>query len=420
MGCGVCAGICEKKAIDLIDIANLGIRPLVNPDKCEQCGNCIKVCPGIEIRHKPFTSEAIPKLLNSWGPVLELWEGYATDPEIRYAGSSGGVATALALFLLEEKLACDVLHIGTNIKNPLRNIPVLSKSKDELLLRTGSRYSPAAPCEKINWIREAKNKSVFIGKPCDVAALRKAQSLDPLLDNKTIIAISIFCAGTPTTNGTHKLLEMLDIAPEKVGELRYRGNGWPGKFTVKKKDNSSGQVQMAYQKAWGSVLTRYVQFRCRLCPDSSGEFADISCGAPWHRKIEPDEQGQSLVLVRTEQGSRILHDAMDKRYVEMQKVEPEVLPASQESLLNKRRNIHGRLLTMQMLFIPTPKFTGFNLFSNWCCLSWLDRIHSILGTCKRIILRKLYRPKKYWNTISELNRNSVRATTLGNDWTEQD
>jgi hypothetical protein len=41
-----------------------------------------------------------------------------------------------------------------------------------------------------------------------------------------------------------------------------------------------------------------------LCPDSTGEFADISCGDPWYKKPESDEPGMSLVLVRTERKGR--------------------------------------------------------------------------------------------------------------------
>ena len=61
------------------------------------------MCPGIEIAHQPSHNKIIAELNQSWGPVLEVWEGYATDPEIRYKGSSGGAATALALYCLEKK-----------------------------------------------------------------------------------------------------------------------------------------------------------------------------------------------------------------------------------------------------------------------------------------------------------------------------
>ncbi len=394
MGCGACKYACANEAITLIDIPERGIRPNVDGSKCQRCGNCLRVCPGIEISHQPFDNQTIPELRRAWGPVLELWEGYAADAEIRYKGSSGGAATGLALYCLEKEQASGVLHIGAKPEAPLQNVPVLSKSKEELLACTGSRYSPAVPCEKLNWIKESDAPCIFIGKPCDVAALRKSQAIKPALDNKVGLTISIFCAGTPATRGTMKLLETLSIEPDEVQEIRYRGCGWPGMTTVKFQRGDSQIREISYEEAWGNILSNYTQFRCRLCPDSTGEFADISCGDPWYREIKPDEPGWSLVLVRTERGHRILQKAMEAGYIKLEKARPAVLAASQKALLNKRRNLWGRMLAMRLMRIPVPHFEGFSLFSNWRELSVSGKARSIAGTFKRIIQRNWTKPLK--------------------------
>jgi coenzyme F420 hydrogenase subunit beta len=401
VGCGACLSACTEKNIRLVDIEDQGLRPVVNSSKCKECGDCVKVCPGIEISHQPFNSQTIPELRQAWGPVLEIWEGYATDPEIRYKGSSGGIATALALFCLEKQRASGVLHIGTNSESPLQNVPVFSKGREELLACTGSRYSPAAPCLNLNWIEEAESSCIFIGKPCDVIALRKSQEANPVLKDKCGLAVSIFCAGTPATRGTYNLLDVLEVKPEQVKELRYRGCGWPGMTTVKLKGRNGQMRQMTYQKSWGAILSKLSQFRCRLCPDSTGEFADISCGDPWYRKIEPGEPGQSLILARTERGREILKEAVNAGYVTLCPTGSNTLSDSQPSLLKRRRELWGRLLTMRIMFIPTPRFKGFSLFSNWRRLSWLDELRSVLGTMRRIITRGWLFPEK-----------SVDASTL--------
>lgn len=131
-----------------------------------------------------------------------------------------------------------------------------------------------------------------------------------------------------------------------------------------------------------------------MCPDSTGEFADISCGDPWYLEIEPDEPGRSLVLVRTERGQRMLRRAMEAGYIELESVQPEVLVASQKSLLNKRRNLWGRLFAMRIMRIPVPHFEGFLLFSNWWGLSVSKKTRSIAGTFKRIFQRRWYKPLK--------------------------
>ena len=393
-GCGACVAICANQAIILEDIPDQGIRPIVDSAKCQKCGTCVEVCPGIGISHQSFNSKTIPELRCEWGPVLEMWEGYATDSQIRYNGSSGGLATALALYCLEKQGASGVLHIGARQGAPLENVAVFSKSRTDLLACTGSRYSPAAPCEKLEWIQESRYPSVFIGKPCDVVALRKSQAVNPVLREKVGLAISIFCAGTPATNGTYKILGTLGVKPEEVGEIRYRGCGWPGVTMIKIKGDNNETRQMPYEESWGNILSNYGQFRCRICPDSTGELADISCGDPWYREIKPGEPGWSLVLVRTERGREILQQAMKDGYVKLQSVAPETLPRSQKALLARRRHLWGRLLMMKMMRVPVPRYIGFSLLKNWLRLSAGDKVRSLVGTLKRIVMRGWARPLK--------------------------
>jgi coenzyme F420 hydrogenase subunit beta len=135
-----------------------------------------------------------------------------------------------------------------------------------------------------------------------------------------------------------------------------------------------------------------------LCPDSTGEFADIFCGDPWYREIESGEPGRSLVLVRTELGKEILLKAMASDYVELERVESSTLPRSQMALLRRRRHLWGRLLTMRIMQIPVPKYIGFSLFANWLGLSTMEKIRSYGGTFKRIIRRKWTKPSEVFRT----------------------
>jgi coenzyme F420 hydrogenase subunit beta len=394
VGCGACAYICPEGKIYLVDRINDGIRPVLTNDECSGCDDCLKVCPGYQMVHSGISVNGSPAIImKEWGSILEIWEGYAADDEIRYQGSSGGVASALALYCIEKEDMESVLHVGADTSHPHANKTVFSRNRADLLSRTGSRYSPASPCDSLQLMETSARPCAFVGKPCDISGLRKAQGLRPELDKKTGIAIGIFCAGTPSTQGTLDLLDKCHMNPRDVEEIRYRGKGWPGMATVRLKGDAKPSYQFSYKESWG-FMQKYRPYRCYLCPDGTSEFADISCGDPWYRQIKEDEKGYSLVIVRTERGRTILHNAMKAGYISLKQSELKILEDSQRNLLNKKGAIWGRLLAMKVLRVPTPRFKGFYLFKNWLSISLVEKLRSLVGTARRIILRKYYRPLK--------------------------
>ena len=120
LGCGACAYICPEQRISLVNDLDHGIRPVIAGDTCVSCTECLQVCPAVENDHREINAQpnAIPELTPSFGPVLEIWEGHASDPEIRQAGSSGGLLTALSLYCLEKEGMHGVLQIGMDPKDP--------------------------------------------------------------------------------------------------------------------------------------------------------------------------------------------------------------------------------------------------------------------------------------------------------------
>jgi coenzyme F420 hydrogenase subunit beta len=393
VGCGVCSYVCLNRNIVLSDVVHDGIRPFLKKNDCSSCDICLRVCPGLETSHNGWNElqKVDGKLKRGWGPVLELWEGYAVDTNIRFNGSSGGLVSALALYCLEREGMGGVLHIEKDEFLPWKNKTGISRNRFDILAKTGSRYSPASPCDSLDYMERADGPVAFIGKPCDIAGLRKAEALRPEIRKKEGITIGIFCAGTPSTQGTLDLLKKLGVDPDRAEEIRYRGRGWPGNTFVRFKGSKLTR-DIPYEESWG-FLNNYRPFRCYLCPDGTSEFADISCGDPWYRTMEPNEIGHSLLLVRTESGRTIVRRAMEAGYIKIHPVSAEALMASQTNLFQKRSAIWGRLLAMRLFGIPTPRLDGFHLFENWMVLPLKEKGRSIVGTMKRIIKRKYYKPK---------------------------
>jgi coenzyme F420 hydrogenase subunit beta len=240
--------------------------------------------------------------------------------------------------------------------------------------------------------------------------------MDAKLAEKVGLIVSIFCAGTPTTAGTLAILKAMRIEdPGQLTSFRYRGHGWPGLATAETKDQSlintdqlqvdsdqaSGQMQtgsrqynMSYTEAWGDILSKHGQLRCRLCPDRTGEFADISLGDPWYRNTQGD-MGRSLVLVRSLTGGEIWKVLINQGYI---KTEPSIwsrLPESQKSIFQGRCELFGRMLILKLGKIPYPVLKGFNLKQNWEELTVKRKVKTLIGTLRRTIQRSWTSPEHY-------------------------
>jgi coenzyme F420 hydrogenase subunit beta len=284
-----------------------------------------------------------------------------------------------------------VIHAGSDADNQLLSKTILTRSKEGLLSAAGSRYTPASPCEGMKAIANDPGQWIFIGKPCDAAGVRKGQAADNRPVKNVGLIISIFCAGTPSTKGTIDLIKSMRISPEEVKAIRYRGHGWPGLFRVELNRQIQETKVLSYHEAWG-FLQKYRPYRCHLCPDGTGEFADIACGDPWYREIKANEQGHSIILVRTDRGRAILRSAISAGFIKAEMADPSILERSQPNLLSKRAAVWGRLLAFRLFGLPVPRYAGFPLFNNWLTLSFSEKARSIFGTMRRIVQRKYYTP----------------------------
>jgi coenzyme F420 hydrogenase subunit beta len=389
--------------VQLVDFLAEGIRPIVAAGDCKDCVLCLDVCPavhthfGLQASSAESRAEARPAggdgFTKEWGQILEIWEGHASDEEIRFKGSSGGVLTALALYCVERAGMHGVLHTGQDPADPLRNRTRLSRTRSELLAASGSRYSPASVCNGLDLVEAALAPCAIIGKPAEIAAVRNAAGLRPELNRNVGLIMSFFCAESPSTRGTVELLEHLDVDPASLNDLRYRGYGWPGHFAPTCTGATEPCRKMTYRESWG-FLQAYRPWSARLWPDGSGELADISCGDPWYEPPDGKNPGFSLVVVRTERGREIINAAIAEGYVVLQPAERWKLLKSQSALLEKKGAIWGRRLALRCMRLPITQFCGLDLWPCWKLLAMTDKLRAIFGTLRRIFTRRLYRPLK--------------------------
>jgi coenzyme F420 hydrogenase subunit beta len=391
-GCGACYSACTEGNVKLVNVEAVGIRPRFDSNACAGCTKCLAICPGYTVNADVASRSASLVACESeeFGSALEIWEGHASDAQIRYRGSSGGVLSALAIYCLEHEGMAFVLHSAMDDARPWLNTTVRSRTRSEVLARAGSRYAPASPCEGLAAIEASDRPCVFIGKPCDTAAASMLRLQQPDLDRNLGLVLSFFCAGTPSTKGTLDLLQDFNVDKASVTQVRYRGEGWPGNFKVL---HRGGEKELSYDESWGR-LSGYRPLRCQLCPDGLGRVADISCGDAWDSFNGKGNAGRSLVIVRTPRGREILRRAIAANYVHLTPASPEQVIAAQPNLLQKRRELFGRLAALRLCMVPVPKFLGFSLLGAWLRLPFSRQARTVFGTFKRILIRGLWRQRR--------------------------
>lgn len=312
-----------------------------------------RVCPALTLTARRTPGQKSHPIL---GRYVAAWQGFAVNDELRRAGSSGGVLTALSDWLVASGRAPAVQASAMSESRPTRTVPVRITTRQEALAAAGSRYAPVSNLDR------ADAHSPLVGKPCEVSAAYRLGGGE----HDAPVLLSFFCAGTPSQHATDRLVNELGGNPSAVASLRYRGDGWPGSFKFTSDDGSSGE--MSYQMSWGSRLGRELQLRCKLCVDGTGEHADISVGDYWEADangfpVFDEALGNSVVIARTERGAEILRAAAQDGVVALAAVDLDDVARVQPLQTLRRQTLAGRLAGRRLAGKSTPRYAGYGLLS---------------------------------------------------------
>ena len=379
-GCGACASVTPSLAMEMKPSGYL--RPEADENSHVGEDAIEAVCSGIALDHQNLEADYHPL----WGPIRRLATGHATDPETRHRGSSGGVLSALQLFLVEQGEVDYVLSTSADPQDPIGTATSMRSDRQAILGAAGSRYAPSSPLANLGEHLAKGRPFAFVGKPCDVAALRRMASHDPRIDRLIPYKLAFFCAGVPSRKGTIDVLSALETREEDVDRFQYRGDGWPGLARVVRKDGSD--ASMTYNDSWGKILNRHLQFRCKICPDGTGEFSDIACADAWYGKDGyPDfteRDGRSLIVARTEAGERLLALAQKAGVLAAQPLAVEEIEAMQPYQANRKRNALARSSALWAKRGNGPRFSGLKLPALTLRTSPIELARNFWGTFKRI------------------------------------
>ena len=356
IGCGLCQSITGKDYIKISMSSKGRLEPKeIKKISSKTFNKILNVCPGVIV-------EGLPKeLVNKstkydllWGYYLSLFYAWSTDKKIRYESSTGGLLNGLSLYLLDTKKVNFILHTATNPEKPMRSVSRFSYNKDDLLnANSCSRYGPASPLDKFHEALDLNQPFAFVGKPCDISAIRQLSKTDERVNKLCKYLLTLVCGGSTEFTKSQDFIESFKVKENELTIFRYRGFGNPGKMYIKTFDGR--EYDKEYNSFWGEESTWRVHFRCKICPDAIGESSDIAALDTWRGgSPKGEDEGFNAAIVRTTNGLDLLNEAIKAGYIKKgDDLTIEDINDFQPHQVNKKKAVYARHKGMKKQNIPT-------------------------------------------------------------------
>lgn len=329
-GCKACEQACPKQAIVMEADAEGFLYPVINADKCINCGQCNKVCP-IEAGD------------NSTMHPLEVLAAQCKDDGILAESSSGGIFSLIAGYVIDNGGV--VYGAAFDEDMYLRHIRV--SDKEGLAALRGSKYVQSDIGDAFTQVRDDLKNGVlvyFTGTPCQIQGLK----LFLRKEYEGLVTTDLVCHGTPS----YKIFvnTLRHIEEKKRGKIfRYlfrdkQVGGWSCSSSSSSyrrlKDNRVVSLprdndMSAYYNAFiGGNMMRYVCYKCPFANiHRPGDITLADCwGVDKFASGFPDiRKGVSTVMINTEKG-RTVWDAISVEAVSM--------PISEADAVANNANLH--------------------------------------------------------------------------------
>lgn len=318
-GCAGCFNVCGFNAIKM-ELSEEGFyKPIINPDKCTNCGQCNESCPVINFKNNNFEKDKI-----------KTYAGFTLDKQIRKESSSGGVFSEIADYMIKQKGV--VFGAAWNENMTVSHVPVFN-TEDIKKLRS-SKYVQSdiqGTYNQINKLLGKGFKVLFAGVPCQVAALKNVAG-----DNADLLMVDLVCHGVPSLKVFKKYLESISEGC-KISKFTFRDKslGWSKYSTKATLENGSEYSSITKEDPFfhGFICDLYLNTSCYNCKFSKlPRTGDITLGDFWKIPQElMDEKGVSVILTNNEKGENVI-----KELEKQKKIKTIEQPLSSATLGNPR------------------------------------------------------------------------------------
>lgn len=237
---------------------------------------------------------------------VAVYAGYLNDKKKLLESSSGGVATAMAEYMIEH--GGYVAGVAYS-KDYYEAEYILSNEKNDIAKLKGSKYISSRKKDiypQIKRLLDEGKRVLFFGLPCSVAALYKFLGTR----SKNLITCELICQG-PTGSEVHRqYVEHLESKFRgKIVDfsVRHKKDSWKEINLYALFDNGKVFIKPFYDTEYGYAFSVYGKEGCYHCRfKGNNRCADIMIGDFWGASaadIFYNELGVSSIFAETDKGN---------------------------------------------------------------------------------------------------------------------
>jgi len=292
------------------------LHPVVDAEKCVECGACEKACPGL---HPAYNENALKEAF-----VLQH-----KNDAVRYQSTSGGAFTAIA----EEVIRRGGVVFGAVMTEDLRVVHGCVETMEDLARFRNSKYVQSEIGDCYSHVKHLLNEGrwvCFSGTPCQINGLYKFLGRD--YDN--LISVDVVCKSVPSP-----------LVFKKYVEYKKQKEGNITDFVFRDKKRGFLYCTMAHylshedRKAAKDIYRRgsesdewlrlflsgkISRHSCMVCPyQTAHRVGDFTLGDIWEtgNLSFDDNKGSTLLHVWTPKGKRFLGSIVDNIKTEQYPIE---------------------------------------------------------------------------------------------------
>ncbi|HEX3810934.1 MAG TPA: Coenzyme F420 hydrogenase/dehydrogenase, beta subunit C-terminal domain [Rhizomicrobium sp.] len=347
IGCGACAAM-EHEKIELPRSSSGMFTPLLHASDRE-LDDAERVCPFASSgKDEDVLGQELFANAPHWSPYLghyrEILAGYVAEGDYRNAGSSGGMGTWLLTEALREGFVDHVICVRSLEGEGDSSLfgYVISEDVEDTKAGSKSRYYPIEMSQIIAKVRDTPGRYAFVGIPCFLKALRNICAIDPVVRERVIFFVGLFCGHLKTGDFAASLAWQLGIPPKELAGVDFRqklSDRSADSYGFSAIDTSGREVAapmaQLFGREWGLGL--FKPHACEFCDDVVGEVADVSVGDAWLPRFVGDPKGTNILIVRSEIAARLIANARNRGRLDMHPLSAEDAYRSQEGGFNHRR-----------------------------------------------------------------------------------